>query len=265
MINGLYNSASGMNAELIQQDTVANNLANVSTVGYKKDDVVFTAFPNVLVHRIDDKIRGQASSFANQAELQPLGVVGHGVEAHSVVTEFTDGAVTRTDLPLDLALHGNVLFTVQKADGSTAYTRAGNFTQNSDGQLTTQAGDLVIGTGGKPIQVDGSQVVVDTTGRFMVDGNDAGTLQFETWDPQSMVKQGENLYVKNEPDIQAVEDGPAPAGVVQQGYLEQANTSVISEMVNMIVVSRAYEANQKAIQVQDNSLSELINQVGRPS
>jgi flagellar basal-body rod protein FlgF len=265
MINGLYNSASGMNAELVQQDVVANNLANANTVGFKKDDTIFSAFPNVLVSRIHDKMNPAGlPGFLAPQDGQPLGIVGHGVDTHAIVTNFSEGSSKRTDGKLDLALHGDVLFTVEKADGTTAYTRAGNFTQNGQGQLTTQAGDLVMGVGSRPIQVDGSEVVVDSKGRFMVDGNDAGTLLLEAWDPKAMEKEGESLYVKNEPDIHAVDESPAPAATVSQGYLEDSNTSVVNEMVNMIVVSRAYEANQKAIQVQDSSLSEVINQVGKP-
>lgn len=273
MINGLYSSASGMNAELLEQDTIANNLANVSTAGFKRDDAVFEAFPETLVNRINDNMKQDSKlstltsglAMAQTYPSQPLGILGHGVAPGQVVTDFSDGSTVRTDLPLDFALHGNALFTIQKSDGSYAYTRSGTFTENSQGLLTTMAGDLVMGVGDKPIRVDGQSVVVDSTGRFLVDGVETGTFQYESWDPSKMEKQGENLYVRQEPDIEAVEND-APQGVnVTQGYIEQSNSSVIKEMVDMIVVSRAYEANQKAIQVQDNSLSEVINQVGKPS
>jgi flagellar basal-body rod protein FlgF len=263
MINGLYNSASGMNAELAKQETVANNLANVSTVGFKKDDAIFTSFPNALVSRIDDKLKSGLPAFVAPSPSTVLGVVGHGVQIEGVVTKFTDGGVTLTNRPLDLALHGQALFTVERPDGSHAYTRAGNFVMNAAGQLATQDGNLVLGTAGDPISVDGKEVVVDTAGRVTSDGIETGRLQLAAWDPTRMVKQGEGLYVRSEADIEAVEESPAPQATVTQGYLEEANTKVVEEMVQMITVTRAYEANQKAIQMQDESLGKAINEVGR--
>lgn len=263
MINGLYNSASGMNAELTRQETVANNLANASTVGFKKDEAIFTSFPNVLVHRIDDKLKVGLPGFLFQNAGQSLGVVGHGVQTHSVVTKFSDGGLTRTDRPLDLALHGQALFTVERSDGSHAYTRAGNFVMNGAGQLATQAGDLVIGTNGEPINISGGEMVIDSTARVTVDGHDMGRIALSAWEPEKMIKEGEGLYLKAEADIEAVSETPPPDATVSQGFLEEANTKVVEEMVNMITVTRAYEANQKAIQVQDESLGKAINEVGK--
>jgi flagellar basal-body rod protein FlgG len=264
MINGLYNSASGMNAELTRQETVANNLANVSTVGFKKDEAVFTSFPNALVHRIDDKLnQGGLAALLMPQMNPPIGVVGHGVQVHSVITKFSDGGVVRTDRPLDLALHGPALFTVERADGSKAYTRAGNFVLNGSGQLSTQNGELVLGVNGEPINAGGKEVVIDSTGRVMVDGQESSRLQLAAWEPERMVKEGEGLFSRTEMDIEAVSDAPPVNATVRQGFLEEANTKVVEEMVNMITVTRAYEANQKAIQVQDESLGKAINEVGR--
>lgn len=275
MINGLYTAASGMTAEMLRQDVVANNLANASTVGFKKDEAAFTAFPNALYHRINDRLdalrafsggASQAASF-----LQPMnpaiGVVGHGVQTHSVVTNFSDGGVTRTDRPLDFALKGNSLFTVELGDGSRAYTRAGNFTVNGAGQVTTQAGNLVIGVNGEPISAIGKEVIVDKSGRVLVDGNEVGRFLLSNYEADRFKKLGENLYVKGEADIEAAEEPSAVSGggEVLQGFLEEANLKVVEEMVDMITVMRAYEANQKAIQMQDDTLEKVINEVGRVS
>ncbi len=163
MIRGLYTAASGMNAEELRQDVIADNLANVSTTGFKKDEAVFQACPDQMIQRIHDRMdeaaSKQASAFGSQAAV-PLGKLGQGVMPDATVTNFSDGSVIRTDRPLDLALHGNALFTVQRGDGSTAYTRAGNFTLNTDQDLVTEAGELVMSTGGQPISVDGAQVTV---------------------------------------------------------------------------------------------------------
>ena len=265
MINGLYTSASGMNAEMIRQDVVTNNLANISTVGFKKDEAIFTSFPNMMVHRINDRLAPGAASFLlPQASSQPLGVVGHGVQTHSTVVKFSDGSVTKTENPLDMAIQGNGLFAVELKDGSTAYTRAGNFVQNEAGQLSTQDGNVVLGINGAPINIDGGTVVVDTTGRVLVNGADAGTLKLEAWDPSRMTKWGEGLYGKSEADIEVTAESPnAPDAKVVQGYLEESNSKVIEGMVDMITVTRAYDANQKAIQIQDSTLDKVINEVGK--
>lgn len=268
MINGMYNSASGMNAELIRQDVVANNLANVSTLGFKKDQAVMTSFPNTLVQRIHDKMRGSMPAFMSPQPAPVVGVVGHGVQTHSVVTSFRDGSLTRTDRPLDLALKGDALFTVEAADGSRAYTRAGNFTLDSQGRISTQNGELVLGVGNEPININGKLIAVDETGRVNVDGRETGRLLIQGWEADKFAKKGENLFVRLEQDIEVAPEESGAQNVnakVLQGYVEEANVRVVEEMVNLITVSRAYESNQKVIQIQDETLDKVINQVGRPS
>jgi flagellar basal-body rod protein FlgF len=268
MIRGLYTAASGMNAEELRQDVIADNLANVSTTGFKKDEAVFQAFPDQMIQRIHDRMdeaaSKQASAFGSQAAV-PLGKLGQGVMPDATVTNFSDGSVIRTDRPLDLALHGNALFTVQRGDGSMAYTRAGNFTINTDKDLVTEAGELVMSTGGQPINVDGAQVNVSVNGQVLVDGKDAGQLQLAAYDPAHMQKIGGGLYERKEDALEGLGDEPTVDTRVQQGMLEQANVQVVQEMVSMISVMRSYEANSKTIQMQDQSLNTLISEVGRPS
>ncbi|MES2200944.1 MAG: flagellar hook-basal body protein [candidate division FCPU426 bacterium] len=260
MINGIYSSASGMDAEMVRQDVISNNLANASTKGFKKDVAVFTAFPNALVQRINDRMDNHAGV---QAAGHALGVLGHGVQTHAVVTSFTDGSVVKTGNPLDLAVKGDALFTVERADGSHAYTRSGNFAMNAEGNLATMNGEQVLGVNDAPINVNGREVVIDVRGRILVDGSEAGQLQFAAWDPERFSKMGESLYVKSEPLIEAKEDVAAYEGTVQQGYLEEANLKVVEEMVSMITVMRSYEANQKAVQMQDETLGKAVNEVGK--
>src|SRR4051812_30349505 len=145
MINGLYNSASGMNVELARQDAIANNIANVNTTGYKKDEAVFRAFPMTLVNRINDRMQlnpALPQMFTNDNPV--LGIVGHGAAVDGVVTDFTDGTYQSTDRKLDLALEGNAFFTLELQDGTRGYTRAGSFSLNEQGNLMTQGGDTVL-------------------------------------------------------------------------------------------------------------------------
>jgi flagellar basal-body rod protein FlgG len=259
-----------MNAELLRQDVVSNNLANVSTVGFKKDDAVFEAFPNRLLKRIHDRMEqghGMAAgpdvpAMALFNNPQNLGVIGQGVKPSDTVVHFSDGSVTRTDRPLDLALQGNALFTVERADGSIAYTRNGNFTLDGEKHLVTMAGDRVLAASGAPLDMEGSEVVVDAAGGVKVDGVDRGKLQLAAYDPSKFTKLGENLYVRVPDALEGIGEEEPAVGTVHQGYTEQANVQVVEEMVRMISVMRAYEANQKSIQMQDDSLARLISQVG---
>jgi flagellar basal-body rod protein FlgF len=268
MLRGLYTSASGMNAELLRQDVVANNIANANTTGFKKDDAVFEAFPERLLQRIHDRM-DENKGLGAVAALQPgqshfIGTLGQGVKADGTPTHFSDGSPIRSDRPLDLALQGNGLFTVQRADGSTAYTRNGSFTLNADHQLCTLSGDLVVGSGGRPISLNGTSIVVDSQGDIKVDGADAGKLALAAYDPQRFQKLGESLYVKSDVDFEDVGDQAPVNGRVLQGFTEQSNVQVVEEMVRMIEVNRAYESNAKTITMQDETLNRLISDVGHP-
>jgi flagellar basal-body rod protein FlgG len=276
MLRGLYTAASGLNAELLEQDVVANNIANANTVGFKKDAPVLEAFPTTLVARIHDRMDVNGASgpmplpaiVAQNLPYRPLGVVGQGVESAGTATQFSAGSLSRTDQPFDFALEGDGLFTVQKADGSVAYTRAGNFTLNSDKNLATVNGDLVMGNGMQPIRIDGQHVVVDTGGMVTVDGSNVGSLALVKYDPSRFSKAGDNLYLRHDDDFEGVDAlaKDAPRGVkVLQGFTEQSNVEVVTEMVHMISLMRAYEENTKAISMQDETLSKLITSVGTPS
>lgn len=262
MIKGLYTAASGMNAELLRQDVVANNLANVSTTGFKKEDATFAAFGNSLLSRIHDRMDAQGVGMAG-AQSVALGRAGSGVIPSETVTHFSDGAVQRTDRPLDVALQGNGMFTVERGDGSLAYTRNGSFTLNGQQDLVTMAGDAVIGTSGQPIHIDGKDVVIDSSGSIKVDGSDVDKFALVAFDKDRFSRLGENLYQAKPTALEGLGDEPVVDGTVAQGFLESANVQVVQEMVRMISVMRAYEANQKSVQMQDETLNKLIAEGAR--
>jgi flagellar basal-body rod protein FlgG len=258
-----------MNAELIRQDVVANNLANVSTAGFKKQDAVFEAFPDRLLKRIHDRMDAPGGAAGSAVMMAPfhastqLGAMGSGVRLSETATHFSDGAVVRTDRPLDVALQGNALFTVERGDGSLAYTRAGSFTIDGEQNLVTMAGDRVMGTSGQPIKITGSQVVIDGAGEIKVDGVNADRFALVGWDKERFSRLGENLYTKTPDALEGLGEEEPVGAQVLQGFTEQANVQVVEEMVRMISVMRAYEANQKSIQMQDDTLNKLINEAGR--
>ena len=246
MIRGIYTAGSGMLAESIRTDATANNLANVNTAGFKKDAAVNKAFGEMLLHRIND------------GQLKTVGTLGTGAQVDEITPIHSQGTLQHTGNSLDLSIEGKSFFAIETPAG-TRYTRAGAFTRNSLGELTTADGYAVLGENGRII-VDGGAVTVGEDGTVMTDGMEVGRLQLaEFADEKRLVKEGGTLF--RDEGAGAV---PA-AGIVRQGVLELSNVNAVSEMINLISGYRAYEVNAKAVQAHDQLLDKAINEVGRTS
>lgn len=244
MIRGIYTAASAMLAESVRADVTANNLANVNTAGFKKEVAVNKDFLNVLMSRIND------------GSPQTVGTLGHGTQVDEIATIHTTGMMKATGNALDLSIDGKSFFAVETPAG-IRYTRAGAFTRNSLGELTTIDGHPVLGDTGHLI-ITGGQVSVAEDGTVSVDGNQVGRLRLaEFADEKKLVKEGAGLFV----DAGA---GEQPAGgMVRQGVLEMANVNAVSEMVNLIAGYRAYEVSAKTVQAHDQLLDKAVNEVGK--
>jgi flagellar basal-body rod protein FlgG len=228
MERGLYIAASGMVAEQMRQDQIANDLANSSTPGYKADRVTQRAFADLLL--------------SNSATGQAIGALTPGVAADRMVTDTSPQPVRDTGEPLDLAIVGDGWFAVQTPQG-TRYTRNGQFSAAADGTLTDQLGNRVLGRNGQPVRVDANG---------HVNATDVGV--FALSDP---AKQGDNLF-----------DGTASGqagGTVRTGALEGSGVDPARTMVDMIASFRAFEAGQKVIQTIDESLHKTATQVASPN
>ena len=239
MIKGMYTSASGMIPRVQQQEAIANNIANASTSGFKKDDI--------FVRELSKAERKTTKATADW--LQPM--------VTKAFTEHTHGSLERTDNPLDIAIDGDGFFRLQAPDGSVALTRSGTFQVANNGFLTYPGGYQLMGESG-PIQVGDGSVTITQSGEVEVDGSVVGrVVPFTVPDLNKLEKVGETLFVAPE----GVELTAVPTPSVQQGYLESSNVDVINEMVDMIVSYRIYEANAKSLQTQDASLDNLFNRV----
>jgi flagellar basal-body rod protein FlgF len=251
MVRGLYTAAMGMMASQAQVDTISQNLANVNTSGYCKDETLESSFPQMMLSRLDSN--GTAA----------VGPAGTGNTIAGTYTSFDEGADQETGDPLNVALHGNAFFTVQDGQGQTYYTRNGDFALNQQGQLITNAGDAVLGeTGGQQEAIfvpDGKLVVAK-------DGSLSGAV-----DAQGQAVDG--LLLSSKPSTAAWSkvgnslfsgqaQNPGTDYSVQQGYSEESNVNPVDEMVKLIDASRAYEANAKVIQATDETLNEVANNVG---
>lgn len=257
MVKGLYAAYTGMIHQEHRMDVLTNNLANVNTNGFKKEGATAQAFDDVLALKIKDTSVGYHLA-------SKLGMNNPGVKIGEGYTDFSQGSIKATDNPFDLALTDAgffvIEFTNKAGESSIKYTRDGNFTMNTDGELVTQDGDYVLGTDGKHIKVDPlKQTVVNISGQVIQDGKVVGQIQvadFEDYD--FLERYGENYF-------QTVEGATEKesSAKIYQGYLEGSNISVVDEMVNMITVQRAYESNQKVITTIDSTLDIAANQLGK--
>ncbi len=255
MIRALYSSSSGMEAQQMNLDTIANNLANVNTTGFKRTRVDFQD----LLYQTDR----MPGAMGSGGTMTPTGIqVGHG--ARTVATEriFSQGDFQSTGNPLDLVIEGDGFFQVTRPDGTTGYTRAGAFMQDGTGRVVTSDGypltpNLVVPADAKNITIS-SDGTVSVTIAGQSTPQQIGTLQLAQFvNPAGLLSIGRNLFTPTPASGSATVSGPGVQGVgtVAQGFLEMSNVQVVDEMVAMITSQRAYEANSKAIQTADSMLS----------
>lgn len=242
MLKGIYKAASGMIPRMKQQEIRANNIANASTPGFKKD--------SVFLKELDS---ARQSTMTKKSDWQT-----HMID--QIYTDYTQGGFNRTDNVLDLAIEGNGFFILESPEGETRqYTRNGNFAINTEGYLVNSEGFRVLGDGG-PIYVGEGLVEINESGEILIDGSSAARLQVVDFsNKETLVKVGSSGFMVDE----TVEEEPASGFTIRQGFLEQANINVVKEMVGMIIALRHFESGAKAIQSQDESLNALFNQVGR--
>jgi flagellar basal-body rod protein FlgG len=233
---GLIEGTETMLVQERRMNQISNNLANVDTSGYKKEDVTFW---EVLFKTDAEQLR-----------------VGKGVK---LLTDQSQGNVDTTGNPLDFAISGEGFFRIQTPTG-IAYTRNGNFTLNSEGQLSTMSGNLVLGEGGA-ITLPTDQVQVGRDGLITAEGEIINQLSLVTFeDLSALQKMGGNLFALQDDTAQeqAVE---LPS--IQQGYLEGSNVNIVGEMTSMIDLQRAYQSQQKIIQTIDEMDAQAISRVGK--
>lgn len=239
MIRGMYTAATGMVAELHRQDVIANNLANVDTVGFKGDYTVSVPFGEMLLNAY------------NRQGVRPVGGLGLGVQATSEYIDTSEGSLVETGIMYDLAIGGQGYFVVETPAGER-YTRAGNFKVDAEGYLTTRNGWRVLGENG-PIQVTG-RFEVNQDGEIFIDGVMADRLRIVN--PYGLRKEGESLFTAT---------GINPANGIQifQGTVERSNVNAIRQMIEMINVTRSYETNQRALTAHDETLGKAVNEIAR--
>ncbi len=265
MVRSLWTAATGMIAQQVNVDTIANNLANVNTTGYKTE---VNEFKSLLYQTLQTR-----TTTANVAQ-KPIGAqVGLGVRNASITSQFTNGALLESENTTSFAIQGKGFFAVRGNDGQTYYTRNGdfNFNLNAGGGLALSNSDgfPVLNAQGQPIVLNGdyvaTRVTVDADGNIMypdaqnnpqpIAGMQIGLTQFQN--PKGLTKVGDSLYsvsIASGQPMNEATNANLEKSVVRQGYLEGSNVQVADEMVNLIVAQRAYELNSKAITTTDEMM-----------
>ncbi|MDO9421322.1 MAG: flagellar basal-body rod protein FlgG [Herminiimonas sp.] len=257
MIRSLWISKTGLDAQQTQMDVISNNLANVSTTGFKRTRAVFEDL-------LYQTIRQPGAASSQQTDL-PSGLqLGTGVRPVATERIHTQGNLQLTGNSKDVAINGAGFFQVLLPDGTTAYTRDGSFQTDSQGQLVTSSGFPIQPAITIPIDAQSLTVSRDGIVSVKLAGNvaatEVGNLQLATFiNPAGLESKGENLYVETGASGNANANTPGTngAGIMVQNYTETSNVNVVEELVNMIQTQRAYEINSKAITTSDQMLQRL--------
>ncbi len=259
MLRSLYTAATGMEAQQLKMDVIANNLANTNTTGFKK---VRAEFEDLLSETIRGGEAPDPRGGTNPTPLQ----CGLGVRTGSTARNFAQGELLTTGNQLDLAIQGGGFFRVQRPSGDYGYTRAGNFRSDATGRLVTGDGDSVDPEITLPAQTTAVTIKADGTVLATVAGNvtpqEVGQLQVYTFpNPSGLEATGGNLLIETpasgEPT--ATKPGDSGTGTLAQGYLEGANVKAVEEMIDMIATQRAYELNSNVIKTADQMLQRVTN------
>lgn len=257
MIRSLFIAKTGMDSSQFKLDTISNNLANVSTNGFKRQRAVFED----LMYQVLRQPGSQTSNTTNH----PTGLqVGTGAAPVGVDRLFAQGNMTRTENNLDLAINGKGFFRVQMPDGTIGYTRDGAFKLNDQGQIVNTSGYLL----DPQITVPANALSVDIsrTGALEIklpgqaQPTNVGNIQISSFiNPQGLESIGNNLFLETTASGAPVDGDPGNdgLGVVNQGYIEASNVNVTEELVNLITAQRAYEINSRAVKTSDEMLQRL--------
>lgn len=254
MLRGMYSSISAMISLEANQKVITNNMANINTTGYKSETIIYKSFDDLLLNNNERYINGQGKT-------QVLGIMNPGVSIDEVVTKYTQGVIKSTENDSDFAINGKGFFTIRDNEGNIRYTRDGIFKVNSNGYLVNTSGYNVLGINQRtnnlePIYVGNQKISMDNNNNLLLNSNAAykfNIVDFENYG--SLKKIGENLFQGND----AV---PATNYYIQNRAKETSNVDIIDVTTALMSNLRAFEANQKVVQIMDSTLSKIASEIG---
>lgn len=265
MLRGFYTAASGMIAQQRQQESLANNIANINTPGYKADQSTLRAFPEMLIQQMGNKKLPTSEPFRLPVNT-PIGSLNTGVYVQETIPNHEQGDLRETGITTDLALvnttlpdeTGGIFFTVENDDGEVRFTRNGNFTIDGSGALVTNQGYYVLDQAGNHIQTNGYEFTVQSDGNLQVGEQNIqlGIAYIEN--TNDLVKEGNDLF---NGEVAQMPDGNS--FTVQQGFLENSNVDSLETMTKMMQAYRMFETNQRVLKAYDESMGKAVNEIGR--
>jgi len=234
-----------------RQDVIANNIANVSTPGFRRQEPVQKGFYGLFLNQLARPLRFRIE-----------GAPGGGVKLDETFTDVAAGVLTTTDDPLNIALSGPGFLTVDTPQGER-FTRNGKLLVDADGDLATAQGHKLLGAGGAPVSARGGNVLISSGGTVTVDGEAAGTLQLTEFEETRMLTHlGEGLYAASEAALER--SSVAESTTVTHKALETSNVNLPEETIALLLGARAYSANQRVINAIDDTAGQVIQRVGMP-
>ncbi len=260
MIRALFSAASGMNAQQLNVDNIANNIANANTNGFKTRRA---QFQDLMYQSLI-----QPGAAAGQQSIIPTGLqLGLGTRSVSNEVIFTQGDFSQTSNPLDVVIQGNGFFQIRRPTGDLAYTKSGSFHLNNIGQMVTANGDpleppITIPQGALSLTIGGDGTV-SYTQPSQTASQQAGQIQLANFaNPSGLNSVGDSLFLPTDASGDPITGSPGGQegmGSLLQGYVEQSNVSVVQEFINLIVSQRAYEANSKVVKAADEMYQQVNN------
>ncbi len=248
MVRGLYIAGTGMFTQQRRMDVVTNNIVNAETIGFRKDTMVTHSFRDLIIDRIRDPNSGAVR----------VGPLNTGIFSDETLINFARGPLEQTGRYTDMAVEGDGFFVVETEEGER-YTRAGDFFVNEEGYLLNPDGLYVLGDGGR-MQV-GKDFTMDVGGNITrADGTEGGRLRIVDFEDRLVLrKQGHNLFYSHNDAPPTEMENPR----VLQNMIENSNVDIGREIVDMIEVTRSYEANQRIARMTDETLNRAVNDIGR--
>lgn len=250
MIRGLYAAYTGLEAAWRYQEALADNIANATTVGFKRQVGALASFEDVLLAQ-QEPVPAPLPARIQQI----VGQIGTGTFVAELTTDLAIGPFQHTGEELDLALERG-FFAVEGPDGTRYYTKAGHFQRDGEGRLVTPHGYFVLGADGLPLTLPATRVAVEPDGRIVADGNEVGRLLLLDFPPEALTRAGPAYFTADGEGI------PVDSGL-RQGYLELSNTQLTEELTTLLAVHRAYQANQRILATLDTTLERAAGELGR--
>lgn len=278
MFRGFYTVASGMIAQQRRTELLSNNIANANTPGYKADQSTIRSFPEMLLSRITKSGSANVENGFEGSSSKQIGAVGTGVYMQETLPDYSQGQITETELPTDVALidgnlpvnnatgkPGAIFYRLQDPTGGEAYTRNGNFTLDAAGNLVNAQGYYVLSDQGEKITLQSDDFQITEDGYITENGQRVARLGVSySANPDTLAKRDTGLfYTSDEQPLPSAYNVNNVSFSLKQGFIERSNVDAARTMTDMMTAYRAFEANQKILQAYDRSMDKAVNEVGK--